>query len=86
MAEVAAGSKLLASAKLAPGAFVNLSAAGVRVRPTPEQVKAGAKTSEGVDCGRLDAGQEVVVVSVEFPDRLKAALDRGDLSIVSGGR
>jgi hypothetical protein len=79
--EIKAGSKLTAYAKLAPGSFINLNAAGVKVKPTPAQVKAGANAVEGIELERLDPGQEVTVISVDHPDRLQAAVDRGHLTI-----
>ena len=78
--------KLTASAKLPAGTFVNLSAAGVGNHGKVKDPVTG-KMVDGIEyCGRLDGGHEVEVDVIEMPERLQGAVNRGDLTIVSGAK
>lgn len=78
--------KLTASGKLAPGAFVNLSAAGCGCFGKVKDPATGKSVDGVVYVGRLDPGQSVEVDVIEFQERLQAAVDRGELTIQTAAK
>ena len=78
--------KIAATGKVPIGAFVNLSAAGVGNRGKVKDPDTGKMVDGTVYVGRIEAGQELEVDVIDFPERLRDAVERGDLTVVSGAK
>jgi len=86
MAEGKAKRFKISAGKLPAGAFVNLSAAGVWILEKAKDPETGKMVDGTIYVGRIEAGQEIEVDVIEFPERLKAAIEAEHLTVVSGAK